>query len=102
MTGQHYYNPDRAGGYQPKGQSGTKIIKMTPPDQGSSVMPPKSSKTTISTDCVYCVMGTNGYGCKDLESVWATYELAKAHIEELGQRDIMFYVQACPVRGIQG
>ena len=109
MAYQSYYNPDRSGGYQPKAQKGTKIIKMNPPNQGSSVMPPKPSQNITSVDCdesrekqeiVYCVIGITGYNCKELESVWATYELANAHIKELRQREIMFYVQACPVRGV--
>lgn len=42
---------------------------------------------------VYCVMEIDDdeYGCRAIESVWATYEQAETHIEELGQQKIKFW-----------
>lgn len=42
---------------------------------------------------IYCVMEIQDYeyGCRDIESVWATYEQAEAHIEELGNKEVTFW-----------
>ena len=39
---------------------------------------------------VYCVMVVSDeeYGCRDVESIWANYEQAEAHIAELGQETL--------------
>ena len=42
---------------------------------------------------VYCVMEIVDYeyGCRDIESIWSTYEQAKEHIDELGNKTITFW-----------
>ena len=42
---------------------------------------------------VYCVMeiADYEYGCRVIESVWASYEQAEAHIEDLGQIQVTFW-----------
>lgn len=42
---------------------------------------------------VYCVMEIEDYeyGCRGIESIWATREQAQEHIEELGNKIITFW-----------
>ena len=42
---------------------------------------------------VYCIMQIRDYeyGCREIESIWDTYESAESHVNELGQREINFW-----------
>ena len=42
---------------------------------------------------VYCIMKIRDYeyGCREIESIWSTYESAESHVNELGQEEIIFW-----------
>ena len=61
---------------------------------------------------VYCVMELTDreYGCRDVESIWATYEKAQEHIDKLGNDVInlwddreldLYIIQEYQVQGIE-